>query len=134
MVSLLLGALLTLLEPHMTSHKTQLLYSNIKILKYYFTFDFLKHFFASTTSTLYMLFKRFTGKGNGTTSYLIIKKLKLTTFSAYCALSQILQIEIGIWKNTIQGLLKFQLEFCKKGVMTVHDELEGFLVQIFLYI
>lgn len=81
-----------------------------------------------------MLFKRFTGKGNDTTSYLIIKKLKLTTFSVYYALSQILQIEIGIWKNTIQGLLKFQLEFCKKGVMTVHDELEGLLVQIFLYI
>lgn len=45
MVSLLLGVLLTLLEPFMTSSKTQLLQSNIEILgKFYFGFQVFKCF------------------------------------------------------------------------------------------
>lgn len=45
MVSLLLGVLLTLLEPFMTSSKTPLLQSNIEILgKFYFGFQVFKDF------------------------------------------------------------------------------------------
>ena len=135
MVSLLLAVLLTLLEPLMTFPKRQLLHFHIEIpgiLK--FSFQVFKHFSFCRFHTLHVSQKI---HRQGEWRNLVSDKetkTKPTAVSVYCALSQIVQTEIGIWKNTVQGLWKSQLPFPGQGVMTLRDEVEGLLIQNFAYL
>jgi len=135
MVSLLLAVLLTLLEPLMTFPKRQLLHFHIEIpgiLK--FSFQVFKHFSFCRFHTLHVSQKIHRQAEWRNLVSDKETKTKPTAVSVYCALSQIVQTEIGIWKNTVQGLWKSQLPFPGQGVMTLRDEVEGLLIQNFAYL